>query len=126
MRRISFTGSIHSRANLCFRSMAANTLRKAEPSRRAFKSNASAACGSDCGRLRSWALRSAETMLVDSRKRIRRFQESSALGGVALTKSTESRPPSNGRCGEVKGIERVSSKEQKKKPLAASNQLKLP
>src|SRR6266852_2054833 len=106
--------------------MAANTLRMAEPSRRAFKSNASAACGSDCGRLRSWALRSAETMLVDSRKWIRRSQESSAFGGVALTKSTESRPPSNGGWDAVKGIERVSSKEQKTKPHTASNQLKLP
>src|SRR5258708_9468885 len=88
--------------------MAANTLRKSEPSRRAFESRPYAACGSDCGRLRSCAPRSAETMLVDSRKSIRRSQDSSAFGGAALIKSMESRPPSDGRRDTVEGIDRVS------------------
>src|SRR5712664_3582422 len=111
------SGSIHSPTILCFRSMAAKTLRKAESSRWAFKSNVSAACGSDCGRLRSWAPRPAETTLVDSRNWMRRSQDSSALEGVAFTKSTESRPPNSRRADLEKGIGRASWKERKTKSI---------
>src|ERR1700682_3395408 len=114
-------GSIHSPAILCFRSMAANTLRKAEPSRRALKSNASAACGSDCGRLSSWAPRPAETMLVDSRKWIRRSQGSSAFEGVALTKSRESRPPNSREAGVEMGIGDASLEGPKTKSVQVEN-----
>src|SRR5467141_355949 len=111
MRSISFTGSTHSPAILCFRSMAANTLCRAEPSLRAFKSNASAARGSDCGRPRSWAPRSAETTLADSRKRIRCAQDNAALEGAALTKSRDSRPPKSRGAEVEKAIGRASLKE---------------
>src|SRR5437016_6537575 len=112
MRSISFTGSTHSLAILCLRSMAINTLRRVEPSRRAFQSNAAAACGSDCGRFRSWVPRSAETILVDSRKSIRRSQDSSPLGRVSLTKSRESRPPSSRGAEMERGIDGTSSRKR--------------
>src|SRR6266705_1489257 len=105
--------------------MAANTLRKAMPSRRAFKSKASAACGSDCGKIRSWTPRSGETMLVDSRKWIRCSQDSSVFGGAALAKSTESRPPSNKRGDRVSDMEDGSFKYQNQCPKCSINRLKL-
>src|SRR2546430_10356168 len=97
-------GAIHSASILCLRIMAANTLRRALPSRQAFWSRACAACRSDCGRLRRCAPRSDETISVDSRKRIKRSQDRFAFKGVALAKSTESRPPSNGSRESVEGI----------------------
>src|SRR5438132_8186394 len=105
-------GAIHSPSILCLRIMAANTLRRAVPSRQAFWSKASAACGSHCGKFRSCAPRSAETMLVDSKKRIRRSQDNSVFEAIALAKSTESRLPSSGRRDSVEVIERASRKVQ--------------
>src|SRR5260370_38719628 len=116
---------MHSLVMVCFRSMAANTLRKAVPSRRAFKSKASAACGSDCGKIRSCVPRSGETMLVDSRKWIRCSQDSSVFGGAALTKSTESRPPSNKRGDRVSDMEETSLQYQNNRPQVFNQPFKL-
>src|SRR6266704_3512562 len=55
-------------------------------------------------------------MLVDCRKWIRCSQDRSVFWGAALTKSTESRPPSNKRGDRVSDMEEVSFKYQNQWP----------
>src|SRR5713101_3392387 len=120
MRRISLTGSTHSPVIFCFRTMAANVLRIEAPSRLDFRSSPSAACGSDCGRARSCAPRSGETMRTVSRNRMSPSQESSEFSGVVLTKSRASRPPSIRICDEEKEEDTtLASKDVGEKQTAA-------
>lgn len=97
MRRISFTGSTHSREAFSFRTKAPKISRSTSCRRAARESKSSAACGSLWGRERSWAPRSEETTCVTSRNRMKPSQLGEPEKAVELAKSMARRPPRSNR-----------------------------